>query len=38
MNPLEIASSYAATLGVDFNEEMKEMFNEVLTLAEREEN
>lgn len=38
MNPLEIASSYASTLGVDFNEEMKEMFNEVLTLAEREEN
>lgn len=38
MNPLDIAINYAQTIGAELDDEMQEMFKQVLTLANREEN
>ena len=38
MNPLDIAINYAQTIGAELDDEMQEMFKQVLTLTNREEN
>jgi hypothetical protein len=37
MNPLDIAIDYAQSKGIEFTEEMQDMFKEVLAQVAREE-